>query len=314
MKEVVGKMFHVVLSSATGEVICRDEADYTMLENLVGISAIKCGMRVAAYAVMSNHVHVALLSEAAESFIKRVKLGYVRYFNSKYLRSGALFKGQVYSEPVLGYMKQRVVLSYILRNPIHHGICETAFEYGHSSINAYFQNAQCMVQSMITGRDSQFHAVRIGSRYVRYPVDSKGRMIFKHFVDSGWVEHVYRTLRSFINFMNRWNTEDWEREQKSLDPDQAPVSLCDVEPGFRMELEMMRAYERGTYRLHVADVKVCEYVDNVLLPMLRVPSYTCLRADDVGWVVRNVKDKFHVSSAQAYRCLGLRSMAEDIGT
>ena len=114
MIEASDKLYHIVLHSKENEVICRNDQDYT--------------------AVMSTHAHTAMVSTDPRKSIKRIKLAYTRYFNSKYGRSGSLFEDDTYCEQVNGYLRQRMLLNYILRNPIHHGICETAFRYMHSSI------------------------------------------------------------------------------------------------------------------------------------------------------------------------------------
>ena len=107
-------MYHLVLSSGTPEVICRDDHDYTALENSIALTVFKTGITLLAYAVMSTHCHIALVCTCPDDFIKILKITYTKHFNSKYRRRGILFESDTYCRPVMGYLRQRVLLSYIL--------------------------------------------------------------------------------------------------------------------------------------------------------------------------------------------------------
>ena len=117
MKEASEKMYHLVLSSGTPDVICRDDHDYTALENSIALTVFKTCITLLAYAVMSTHCHIALVCTCPDDFIKILKISYTKHFNSKYRRRGILFESDTYCRPVTGYLRQRVLLSYILRCP-----------------------------------------------------------------------------------------------------------------------------------------------------------------------------------------------------
>ncbi len=352
MEKAGESLFHIVLSSKT-EVICRDRHNYIFLENQIGASARKSNVSVLAYAVMSNHAHIAVSCTDTAGLILRIKSGYTRYFNRKYGRTGPLMTYS-YCQVVRGYLRQRVMISYILRNPMHHGICETPFQYPFSSISAYFPDAlspsgtkgtrethmgHCQhmdhrdnkggndganrrcTESMsgrhstackgamsgrqtMDGQPEEYCISRDGRKALRLPTDSTGRIELEYLVNAGMVEYLFRTSRNFIHSMNRWNTEDWEREQANAKITDGIVSLETAEPTCSHLQKEMRAYENGSFRIHMTDLELCRYIDRELLPRLTIPSYIHIGNEQKKQIAQTLKDRFHISTEQAMRCLG----------
>lgn len=335
MEKAGESLFHIVLSSQT-EVICRDRHDYIFLENQIGASARKSNISVLAYAVMSNHTHIAAACTDTTGFILRIKTGYTRYFNRKYGRAGQLIS-YTYCEKVCGYLRQRIMISYILRNPMHHGVCETPFQYPFSSISTYFPDAlspirtkdtkgtimdhyrkkgdkksgrepmsviQATDENMKNSQPEEYFASRDGRKALKLPADSTGRIKLDYMVNAGRVEYLFRTSRNFIHSMNRWNTEDWEREQANAKLTDGIVSLETSEPTCAHLEREMRGYENGSFRIHMNDLELCQYIDMKLLPRMKIPSYILIGNDRKKLIAQMLKDRFHVSTEQAMRCLG----------
>lgn len=78
-----------------------------------------------AYCLNPNHYHFILCPVAAngiEKFIHRLNMGYAKYYNKKYKRSGALFQGSFKSVHV-GSNEQLLYLSaYVNLNYLVHGL------------------------------------------------------------------------------------------------------------------------------------------------------------------------------------------------
>ena len=92
------------------------------------------------------------------------------------------------------------------------------------------------------------------------------------------------------------------RREKEYPQDEI-ITLTGAEPGFESEIEEMRAYEKGAWRLRITDMEVCGYIDRVLLPETGIQSYTMLDSRQLA-----VQRKFHVRDEQIMRCLGLYTM------
>lgn len=78
-------------------------------------------VRVYGWCLMKNHYHL-LLSEATEGgitqFIRKLNIGYSKYFNERYKRSGALFQGRTKKVAILKNSHFMHILHYIHLNPL----------------------------------------------------------------------------------------------------------------------------------------------------------------------------------------------------
>ena len=84
-------------------------------------------VHIHSFCLMPNHYHL-LLSPAVEGgitkFMKKVNMGYARYFNERYDRQGALFEGRYKSVPVTAHAHFVHLPYYIHLNPLD------MFDYG----------------------------------------------------------------------------------------------------------------------------------------------------------------------------------------
>ena len=97
-----------------------------------------------AYCLMGNHIHL-LLREGAEglsSFMKRVGVRYVYWYNWKYQRTGHLFQDRFRSEAVETDEYFLTALRYIYQNPVKAGLCEDIGGYRWSSYGVLKPNKE----------------------------------------------------------------------------------------------------------------------------------------------------------------------------
>ena len=91
-------------------------------------------------------------------------------------------------------------IAYILRNPLHHGICDTPFEYPYSSVRAIFRKELGFGLNEGT-RKSARHYSRMPDRN-RLPheitIDSDGLIPAQEIVDVADLEHQFSTARSYM--------------------------------------------------------------------------------------------------------------------
>lgn len=137
IKSVTG-VYHVMLKGMDSRNIFMDEEDKLLfMEKL--IRARELGeYKLYAYCLMDNHVHL-LLKEGEElgESIKRITVGYVRYHNQKYGRTGHLFNNRYKSEPVEDECYLLSVMRYIHNNPIKAGMTASQVEYKWCSYQNY---------------------------------------------------------------------------------------------------------------------------------------------------------------------------------
>jgi putative transposase len=74
-----------------------------------------------AFCLMPNHYHLLLSSKIEKGiskFMKKLNMGYAKYFNQKYKRNGALFEGRYKSVPIKNESHFMYIPYYIHLNPL----------------------------------------------------------------------------------------------------------------------------------------------------------------------------------------------------
>jgi putative transposase len=81
----------------------------------------ECLVKIHAFALMPNHYHLflsPLVENGVAKFMKKVNMGYSKYFNEKNTRKGALWQGKYKSVPVTGDGHFLYLPYYIHFNPL----------------------------------------------------------------------------------------------------------------------------------------------------------------------------------------------------
>ncbi len=129
---------HIITRGINRQLLFEEDQDYHQYLKALERYSSETGVRVCAFCLMENHVHLLVHGESAQVTLLMKKLGvyYSGYFNEKYERVGHLFQDRYISEPVESESYLFTVFRYILRNPEKAGICP-ASEYRWSSYNLY---------------------------------------------------------------------------------------------------------------------------------------------------------------------------------
>lgn len=132
-------VYHVVLKGINSQQIFYDESDYYNFLNILKDCCGTYNVTVAAYCLMSNHVHLMLKSDENNIayMFKSFGASYVYRYNRKYGRTGALFNGRYYSKAINDEGYFSAVLKYIHYNPVTAKICKELSDYRWSSYNSY---------------------------------------------------------------------------------------------------------------------------------------------------------------------------------
>jgi len=80
-------------------------------------------VEIIAYSLLPNHFHFILkqkVENGISKFISKLGASYVKYFNSKYNRSGTLFQGRFKSKDIDGEFGREIVSAYVNLNYKHH--------------------------------------------------------------------------------------------------------------------------------------------------------------------------------------------------
>lgn len=112
--------FHVYNLGSDGQDIFSLPGDQDIFEIVLGECALRHGIVVEAFALMSNHFH--LLIDASDgdlsAFVRDFTAAYASAYNMRTSRRGPLFVGRFSSVPILDDGQFAVVVRYIHRNPL----------------------------------------------------------------------------------------------------------------------------------------------------------------------------------------------------
>lgn len=197
--------------SGKDEIMFRTDEDYRRAINCLVLAAYKTESSILAYAFMSTHLHLCIKTDNPYKMMTIYRYAYTRYFNKKYRRQGKLGEVHPFVIELDGLYHILTAICYVLRNPLHHGVSETAFGYPYSSIQVYFRKA--MGKDNI--KDEKILSLRHHSRHLphhtikpeKYRMNVQGTYIMSDYVSHLEVEHMFVTARSFCFYMNRISSE-----------------------------------------------------------------------------------------------------------
>lgn len=131
---------HLIVRGNNKQVLFEEESDYKFFLSRLGRCCRETSIRISAYCLMENHVHLLVndREHAVSGMMHDLARSYSAYYNGKYERKGHLFQGRFLSEPVENERYLFTVFRYILNNPKKAGICPAPV-YRWSSYKAYFR-------------------------------------------------------------------------------------------------------------------------------------------------------------------------------
>ena len=115
-----------------------------------------------AYCLNPNHYHFILcpiVANGIEKFIHRLNMGYAKYFNEKYKRSGALFQGSfksvhVESNEQFLYLSAYVNLNYLVHG-LGHSVSKSSWEEDVGMPKVKFCNKSLVKEQLRDVKDYQ---------------------------------------------------------------------------------------------------------------------------------------------------------------
>lgn len=263
---------------------------------------------------MSNHVHLCVRGDNTKAFIKSFRYSYSRYLNSKYNRRGRLGEKTFFQQEVNGLYHLLTVIAYILRNPLHHGVCKTPFEYEFSSVHAAF--GQEFGHYLRMGeQNGKIPYRQIPSRHKLPPhikIDANGYLLSGSIVDVADLEHMFSTARSYLYFMNRLSGEEWEKEQQQDNTNRPPIRINDIEQGVRgMSMQQMLANETGRNKVQtISDMELCKMVDIIVAKTYKGETIYTLAKSRTRKIAESLQTKYRLPPEQISRCMALPKKAD----
>lgn len=326
------------------EVMMRDPQDVGVMINYLAINSWKHNVAILADCEMSTHVHIIAVGtdENASDFIKDVRRQYTMHMNRKYQRPTHKRFGEkgYFKLDVFGNNHIQSALSYVLRNPMHHGVTGTPFAYPYSSVNDIFpiEMGKLDRPHLSNGKNIDLKKRRDGSwrkierakthiaggcfieskqvmasflpRYSQWPDDWKmtkdGVFSRLSFEDLKQTELQFVTPAGFQYCMFRKSDEKWLQEQDLDENGLAPIDLSSIEP-FSNEQTILqfKSNERaGTFRkTFLSDFDVCRIVDNDIVKTFGCRSVYGLTESQKQTVRSILITELRIPEPQAARCV-----------
>ena len=130
-----GLPHHVTQRGNGRQVVFASDEDRQLYLDLLRRHAKHYALRVWAYCLMPNHVHLLGVPDCANSLARamgRTHADYARYFNLKRGRSGHLWEARFFSCPLEDLHLWRA-MAYVERNPVRAALVSEAADYRWSS-------------------------------------------------------------------------------------------------------------------------------------------------------------------------------------
>lgn len=295
--------------SGGDELLFRTREDYIHGIICLCIACYETGNNLLAYCLMSNHAHICVRGDNIKALIKAFRYSYTRYFNSKYRRRGKLGERDFFKLEIHGLHHLLTAIAYILRNPLHHGICDTPFEYEFSSIKASFATELGHITRERQPKGIIPHS-QLPSRH-RFPphmkTDNYGNILAQSLVDKTDLEHQFSTARSYLYFMNRLSGESWENEQMQDANNLPPVKIEDIEHGIgHTSIREMLANETGRRRrCSITDIILCESIEKMISRQHKNETVYTISEETKYTIAQSLKAKHHIPDEQLFRCLAI---------
>ena len=302
------KTYHLCLSS-DGEVMFRSREDFIRGINCLCLAAHYTEAVLLAYVFMSNHVHIIVRTEAPEKFMMKFRYSYNKYFNAKYHRRGRIGEEQFFKIDLDGLYHLLTAIAYVLRNPVHHGICATPFGYEFSSIKGIFRKEfGWNTHGSTLPRKSAYKFIPTRSVLPKkYQMNSEGMILPETVIDAQDIEHQFSTARSFLYYMNRLSGEEWIREQLQDQTTLPAITLESIEEGVMFhDINTMLRNEHGRANYAaMTDIMICNEIDKTLLPSYGISSVYQLTTRQRENMVGFIRRRYNIPASQAKRCLAI---------
>lgn len=141
---------HIIERGIGKQILFEDTQDFRHYLNRLERFCLETEVKICAYCLMNNHVHLLVHGEPDSTILLMKKLGisYSEYYNKKYDRVGHLYQNRYKSEKIEDERYLLAVFRYIIQNPEKASICKSS-EYRWSSYDLYANPPEFMDISLI---------------------------------------------------------------------------------------------------------------------------------------------------------------------
>ncbi len=288
-------LLHICIKSES-ELLHREEEDYRSGITKMALAAYRTGSHIYAYAFMSNHVHIVVQSPDISRFVSNYRNAYTRWFNFKYCRKGRLGERNFHTASLNSLYRILHAVNYVLRNPVHHLVSDTAIGYEFCSARYVFASDFCLNEVRSRKVRSSFFSKNLSLPDSLY-LNDKGMISPRSFLEIPAVEKLYMTAKNYMFYINRPSYADMDKPGAN----EKPLDISQIEPSCDIE-ELQMNERRRSVKDYTGDVDICRIVDKELL---RGRTYAQLSDNEKEEIACQVSRRLpRCPLKQIYRCLG----------
>ena len=142
-RDFPGLFHHIMSQGINKEYIFDNDKLKKMYIDLIKEKSEKNNVKLMAYCIMDNHVHMLINVDKIEEmckFMQQINTAYAKFYNKQFDRVGYVFRNRYLSKTILdeGQLKRCIV--YIHKNPVEAKIVEHERDYIFSSFNEYMKD------------------------------------------------------------------------------------------------------------------------------------------------------------------------------
>lgn len=130
---------HTIQRGNNRQKIFFEDEDYQWFLKKLNEQSLKNEVRIGAYCLMTNHIHLLVYPLTPEGMIRCMKMVgqcYTQYVNKKYKRTGKLWENR-YKTHWIDPDREWFLARYIEKNPVRAGMVTRAEAYPYSSAQAH---------------------------------------------------------------------------------------------------------------------------------------------------------------------------------
>ncbi len=298
-----------------GEVMFRNADDMNYAFNSLCSALYKTDSICLAEAFISTHHHGCYLTSLPRELMHIHRTSYTKYFNNKYGRTGSLGEKGFFMQEIDGLRHQVSAITYVLKNPVHHGISATPFAYPYCSANAFFRKdlGKDFSPRLLTSEQIRMSLPRRAEFDPSWKMGTEGVFLRESVLETAMVESLYSTPQAFNYMLSRKSGEDWVKEQDMDSVSCPPVTLENIESplftgGLCKEdsLFHMLQNERSRFNRSVmTDLRLCGIVDMELASGKAPRTVYQLSNEEKICLANELQRRFHCGKEQIRRCLAM---------
>ena len=141
-KYLESSFIHIIVQGINKEYIFQKKSFKEAYLNILKKNINETDIKVIAYCVMDNHIHLLIYSENINSVSKlmqRTNGAYAKLYNKTKNRVGYVFRNRYYTQMILTEQQLYNCIVYIHRNPLKANMVNSFQEYKYSSYNEYIE-------------------------------------------------------------------------------------------------------------------------------------------------------------------------------